>query len=102
MDQYLSISCAISDGDLPIHIYWTFNHQAITLAHDVSISKIGKRNNLLSIENVNGRHAGNYTCHAENNAGSTTYTAELKVIGTSLVWIRCLQIVGFWFLDLVS
>lgn len=77
----MSLSCVVSDGDLPLHIYWTFNKQQITLSHDVSIAKLGKRNSVLTIESINARHAGNYTCHAENSAGRTSFSTELKVIG---------------------
>lgn len=80
-DQFISLSCAISDGDLPLQIFWTFNNQPITGDMDVSISKLGKRSSVLTIDSVSGHHAGNYTCHGRNDAGSTSYTAELKVIG---------------------
>lgn len=81
MDQFISLSCVISDGDLPLHIHWTFNQQPITLIHDISIAKLGKRNSVLTIEAISGRHAGNYTCHAENRAGKASFSTELKVIG---------------------
>lgn len=84
MDQFLSINCAISDGDLPLNIFWQYNGQPITPDMDVSISKLGKRTSVLTIDSVNGHHAGFYTCHGINNAGSANYTTELKVIGVFL------------------
>lgn len=81
MDQFLSMTCAVSDGDLPLNILWTFNNQPITPDMDVSISKLGKRTSVLTIDSVSGHHAGNYTCHGKNSAGSTSYATELKVIG---------------------
>lgn len=82
MNQYITLSCTLSDGDLPLNIYWTFNGQPITLEEfDIIISKLGKRSSVLTIENVQAHHAGNYSCHGENLAGSTYYSAELKVIG---------------------
>lgn len=45
------------------------------------ITKIGKRNSLLTIESVSDQHAGKYDCQAENKAGTTIYSTELKVIG---------------------
>lgn len=83
MDQYITLSCTISDGDLPLNMYWTFNNHPITPESDVFISKIGKRSSVLTIENVKGHHAGNYSCHAQNSAGSAIYATELKVIGGS-------------------
>lgn len=81
MDQFLSMTCAVSDGDLPLNIFWTFNNQPITSDIDVSISKLGKRTSVLTIDSVNGHHMGQYTCHGRNEAGSTSYSTELKVIG---------------------
>lgn len=82
-EQSLSITCAISDGDLPLSILWTFNNQPITPDMDVSMSKLGKRTSVLTIDSVGGTHAGTYTCHGKNAAGSTSYSTELKVIGVS-------------------
>lgn len=82
MDQFVSFTCAISDGDLPLNIFWTFNNQPITPdSMDVSISKLGKRTSVLTIDSVTGHHAGSYACHGKNDAGSTSYSTELKVIG---------------------
>lgn len=81
MDQFLSITCAVSDGDLPLNIFWTFNNQPITPDSDVSISKLGKRTSILTIDSVSGHHSGKYECYGNNEAGSTSYSTELKVIG---------------------
>lgn len=82
IDQFVSMSCAISDGDLPLNIYWTFNNQPIISGeNDLTISKLGKRSSVLTIDNVKGSDAGNYSCLAENKAGSSSYSTELKVIG---------------------
>lgn len=80
-EQSLTITCGISDGDLPLNIFFTFNNQPITPDMDVSISKLGKRTSVLTIDSVGGYHAGVYTCHGKNAAGSTSYSTELKVIG---------------------
>lgn len=92
-EQFLSLSCAISDGDLPLQIFWTFNNQPITGDVDVTVSKLGKRSSVLTIDNVGGHHAGNYTCHARNAAGSTVYTTELKVIGVFPMQIMLLSLI---------
>lgn len=84
VDQYLSLSCSISDGDLPLNIFWTFNSQLIVNGDmDISVSKLGKRSSVLTIDSVSGSHAGNYSCNAANNAGSASYATELKVIGAN-------------------
>lgn len=86
MGQYLTLSCAVTDGDLPLQIYWTFNKQPVANEEDIIVAKLGKRSSVLTIESVDGRHAGNISCHAKNLAGDTSFTTELKVIG-SYHWI---------------
>lgn len=82
MDQYITLSCTISDGDLPLSIFWTFNGSPVTPEIEVLVSKLGKRSSVLTVESVRAHHAGNYSCHGENIAGSTVYSTELKVIGS--------------------
>lgn len=77
----MTLSCAVTDGDLPLEIYWTFNNHPVANEEDVIIAKLGKRSSVLTIESVNGRHAGNISCHARNSAGRGSFSTELKVIG---------------------
>lgn len=84
-DQFLSLTCAISDGDEPLVIFWTWNNQPITPDMDVSIAKLGKRTSVLTIDSVGGHHAGQYVCHGKNAAGSTSHSTELRVIGVLLL-----------------
>lgn len=79
-----SVQCTILGGDLPIAVKWLLNNIVIEndqYDENLSISKIGKRVTVLTIESVNGYHAGNYTCKAENKAGITSYSANLIVNG---------------------
>lgn len=80
-EQSLTITCTISDGDLPLTLFWTFNNQPITPDMDVSILKLGKRTSVLNIDSVTAAHAGYYECWSKNAAGSASYSTELKVIG---------------------
>jgi len=41
----------------------------------------GPYSSLLTIDDVSPRHDGNYTCHASNEAASTSHTAVLHVDG---------------------
>lgn len=85
IDQYLSIQCTISDGDLPLTAIWTFNGQPITADDsNVMIMKMGKRSSVLTIESVHASHAGKYDCQVENHAGTAVYSTELKIIGVLL------------------
>lgn len=42
---------------------------------------LGKKLSAMTIESVNGKHAGNYTCQASNKAAIVNYTAALIVNG---------------------
>lgn len=86
--QYQSLQCSVSDGDLPLTIRWTFNGQPIIVDGDdddatteVTVTKMGRRSSVLTIEQVAPEHAGRYVCLAENLAGRAALAADLRVIG---------------------
>lgn len=76
-----SVQCTILGGDLPMRVTWLLNNRSVDLFGDISLSKIGKRIHVLSIESVAGHHAGNYSCRAKNMAGMTEHSAVLTVNG---------------------
>ena len=75
------VSCVVPKGDLPMDIKWLFNTRRISTNDGVLISGNSQRMSMLTIESVQPRHAGNYTCIARNKAGVAHHTSELKVIG---------------------
>lgn len=77
----ISIVCSILSGDLPIDIEWLFNDYKITSFSGINIIKGGKKSSVLTIESISGRHAGNYSCRATNEASSISHSAELIVNG---------------------
>lgn len=80
-DEPVSISCTLSGGDLPINVRWTLNGGEIESWHEILTEKRGKRINVLMIESLKAKHAGNYTCWADNIAGVVEQTSELIVNG---------------------
>lgn len=76
-----SVQCLITGGDLPMTVQWFLNEQPAASIQGVSLSKIGKRINVLSIESVAGHHSGNYSCQAKNVAGMSSQAARLIVNG---------------------
>lgn len=76
-----SVHCTILGGDLPMTVTWLLNNESIDEMRDISLSKIGKRIHVLSIESVAGHHAGNYSCRAKNVAGVSEHSAILSVNG---------------------
>lgn len=80
-EDFASISCIISKGDLPIEIIWTHNSKPISPHDGITITKTSKRLSQLTIDSVDASHAGNYTCNAKNKAGIISHTATLNVNG---------------------
>lgn len=62
-------------------VVWLLNNQSVEQFPDVSISKIGKRIHVLTIESVASHHAGTYQCRAKNTAGLFEHSAILSVNG---------------------
>lgn len=64
-------------------ILWKLNENPLESGDGIMISSLGTRVSFMMIESVEGRHAGNYTCSAQNRAGMKHFMAELEVIGTN-------------------
>lgn len=75
------VQCTILGGDLPMTVTWLLNNQSVDDLRDITLSKLGKRIHVLSIESVAGHHAGEYCCRAKNTAGMTEHSAFLSVNG---------------------
>lgn len=79
--QYCTLTCTAQTGDLPLNLTWFLNGIELRNSFDITISTVGKRSSFLTIESVQAIHAGTYTCQAENLAGISQYSTELKVNG---------------------
>lgn len=77
----VSLTCTVGKGDLPLKIHWQLNDIDLSTGNGVVINRNGKRISVLSIENVQHEHIGNYTCIAENDAGISSHSAVLNVNG---------------------
>ncbi|XP_047019428.1 Down syndrome cell adhesion molecule-like protein Dscam2 isoform X16 [Helicoverpa zea] len=75
----VSLTCTVGKGDLPLKIHWQLNDQTLNSGNGILINRNGKRISILSIENVQHEHIGNYTCIAENEAGRSSHSAVLNV-----------------------
>ena len=79
----VSTQCSIAHGDFPIKIEWFVNDKPVThYDNEILIAKLGKRVSALTIDSVDAKHVGNYTCVASNKAGIVNYTAQLIINGT--------------------
>ena len=79
--QPVTMHCSISEGDLPVDFRWAFHGKELSSQMGISILRLNARVSLLSIDSIAAGHTGNYTCTAQNSAGSVNHTATLLVQG---------------------
>uniref|UniRef100_T1JC13 Down syndrome cell adhesion molecule-like protein Dscam2 n=1 Tax=Strigamia maritima TaxID=126957 RepID=T1JC13_STRMM len=73
------VSCVVYQGDLPIVINWLRNGKIIASDKSIVTKSIDDYSSILTIENIQRQHSGNYTCIAHNSAASISHTTELMV-----------------------
>lgn len=76
------VNCAVVKGDYPLDIYWSLNDKSVGNINGITVVNTNKRVQQLTIENVQGYHAGRYTCTVKNKAGTVEYSADLNVNGS--------------------
>jgi len=81
----IQVNCHVTKGDKPLNISWLFNQNVINDDMNINTLKLGDKTSILSITSASERHAGNYTCLAENPAGRVTHTAILYVKGIKVL-----------------
>lgn len=89
-----TVNCAVTKGDFPIKISWSFNGRTVLETPGITVGQINKRISTLSIDMVEAHHIGNYTCNAENVAGVDKFSAALNVNGTPTF---CLAVALWYF-----
>ncbi|XP_030242127.1 Down syndrome cell adhesion molecule-like protein Dscam2 isoform X29 [Drosophila navojoa] len=74
------VQCMVQKGDVPITIKWTLNGRPIINGEEgITILKLSPKTSVLNIAAVEQYHRGTFRCIAENKAGSSYTTSELKV-----------------------
>lgn len=79
--QVVTTPCSVIEGDHPLQLRWLFDGEPIKPRSGATVFNIGERSAILSIASVSHNHAGNYTCVAENEAGTDSHTATLIING---------------------
>lgn len=84
-DDVAAVQCMVLKGDLPLVIRFYFNDSPITtIENGIHVVMTSSRIAQLTIEAVSAYHRGIYRCVAENKAGISEYSAELRVNGTGI------------------
>ncbi|KAK3862534.1 hypothetical protein Pcinc_031611 [Petrolisthes cinctipes] len=75
---YAQVVCLVAAGDTPLNITWQYNGDS-QLPTTTQALSIGDRTSILSIPSVSWVHSGDYECVAQNDAGKSSFAAELIV-----------------------
>ncbi|KAG1655751.1 Down syndrome cell adhesion molecule [Nymphon striatum] len=74
----VGLYCSVLEGNRPMTKKWLKNGKEISVKTDIVIMETSG-SSVLEIKKVNRHHNGNYTCLVQNEAGSSSYSATLKV-----------------------
>ena len=79
--------CGLARGDLPVSFSWLKDGLHVGGLEGVTVTEVDAFSSLLTFSRLGRRHSGNYTCVAENDAGSDSHTVSLTVKG--IAWRKC-------------
>ncbi|XP_076372854.1 cell adhesion molecule Dscam2-like [Tachypleus tridentatus] len=74
----MKVICAAILGDPPFQFRWLKDGDQLPISLGLSIQKF-KDYSMLSTDNMQLKHGGNYTCQVTNEGGTASYSAVLKV-----------------------
>ncbi|KAH8024618.1 hypothetical protein HPB51_000017 [Rhipicephalus microplus] len=83
--QRASVMCAVISGDLPINISWTKDGEPISESNPdtagILVNTVSGFTSTLLFKALRLEYRGNYTCVAQNDAGSASHSAVMVIHG---------------------
>lgn len=84
--ERVTITCTMAKGDTPLSILWLKDGVPLGQGRvdddaKIKVLTFDHFNSMLTIEALELRHVGNYTCQAANPAGMTTHSQSIFVNG---------------------
>jgi hypothetical protein len=79
--ERVTITCTMAKGDAPLTIGWLKDGEPVGAGGDVKVLTFDQFNSMLTIESLELRHVANYTCMAENAAGTALHSQAVLVNG---------------------
>ena len=79
--EFTQLTCVVSKGDHPLSLTWSLKGELVSSGPTLTTTMLGTQASILVISSVDYQHSGIYTCRAENIAGTSTHSAELRVNG---------------------
>ena len=86
--ERITLTCTIAKGDLPISIVWRKDSANIDSTNaendDIKIIAFNEFISMLTIDDLDVRHIGNYSCLASNSAGTAIRYQTVHVNGNNI------------------
>lgn len=79
------VSCVVYQGDLPLVLHWLKDGEPLLSHAGISVLTVDDFTSVLTIDNIQSQHSGNYTCVARNAAAAASHTAQLVVKGKYVI-----------------
>ncbi|XP_022257357.1 titin-like [Limulus polyphemus] len=80
----VQVLCHLKKGSLPVEFSWSKDGRPLLTGAEIQTTSLNERASLLVIRHVTTDDVGNYTCRAENLAGSASTTASVIIRGIFL------------------
>lgn len=77
------MTCSVIKGDTPLTVVWHKDGRTIDPSQRIQMTQVDQYINILSIENLQAEHTGNYSCIVRNSAAEAEGHQALVVNGNS-------------------